>query len=66
MSDSEQVTPQDLQETLADIVKRHGIALVANALLDFASGSSIRDILEATERRAIRIAADAEAAETLK
>jgi len=56
----------DWQGDLVAMVEDYGIHVVADALLELASGSNIRDILQAAERRAIRIAADIEAAETLK
>ena len=51
-----------LVQALEALVLEHGIGIVTDALLELASGqSSLGDVLERVQRRAIRAAADKEA-----
>lgn len=54
------------EDDIKTMVERFGIALIVDAVLALASGESIQDIAERVERRAIRLAADAEANLLLK
>jgi hypothetical protein len=55
-----------LESDILALVERDGISLVLDALLRLASGENIAAVVDAVEKRAIRLAADAEAAEVLK
>lgn len=61
MSDS-----TSLKDDLIAMVENYGIHVVVDALLELSSGSTIGEVVQQVQRRAIRVAADIEAAETLK
>lgn len=61
MSDS-----TSLKDDLIAMVENYGIHVVVDALLELSSGSTIAEVVQQVQRRAIRVAADIEAAETLK
>lgn len=48
------------------MVENYGIHVVVDALLELSSGSTIGEVVQQVQRRAIRVAVDIEAAETLK
>jgi len=55
-----------LESDVLAMVEKFGVSVVLDALLAFASGENISAVAEQVERRAIRLAADAEAAQVLK
>jgi hypothetical protein len=57
---------ENLQGVVVAMVEQYGLVLLVDAVLALASGENIEDIAERVERRAIRLAADAEANLLLK
>jgi hypothetical protein len=57
---------ENLQGDVVAMVEQYGLVLLVDAVLALASGENIEDIAERVERRAIRLAADAEANLLLK
>jgi len=56
----------DIPGEVLALVEKYGLPLVFEALLGLATGENITEIVQKTEERAMRIAADAEASVVLK
>lgn len=60
------MSDDSILKDLEELIFKHGLPVVADALLELATGQgSIGDVLERAQRRAIRAAADAEAEKVL-
>lgn len=57
---------ETVESVVLAAVEKYGVPIVAEALLALVTGSNIEEVSQIVERRAIRIAADIEAQETLK
>lgn len=65
MSDPTPRNTNSVENALSELVTQYGVPLVAEALLEFASGADLKSIAEKVVHRAIRMSADAEASAVL-